>query len=828
MFKVVNHKKIKWPRLYPKVEREDPTIKSKGWDRVGDFTLRDKVDLMPQKGLQEAVCSCDSNLIFMCGSMSMGKAQPYDAKVLTPDGFVYMGSLIVGDTICDTEGGTQKVLAIFEQGERLVYRLRFDDGSETECCAEHLWPVLLSNNSKGYTVKEFSDLISLLDKGFYIPMPLPKKTFANSKELPFAAYKIGVALAKNEFSKEQIDEILLSKVEDRLEILKGIVDTIGFFVRHQQIKIETSQFKLAKTIQYLVKSLGGRCSLTLANDFAVLIFKKSVLYATDDSCCNRKLIKYEIVGKKQCRCILVSNPNHLYITDDFIVTHNTYCMYLSQLYGITKQSYSGVMISVRAADSKKGTSIYRDAVEVLGKFAECEVTSSDSPTFFWPQWNSSVRLIHSNFNADNKPEWEEFKDYAKKVQASYIAIDEATEIKQFKMFTYWFGRNRDSSGNTPQMVLSFNPEHEHWTTQMIKDAGYLNDDWFIKPEMIGKTKYFYIKGDSPESIIWGDTPEEVAQAANIVLTEKDKKAGATYREIVKSFTLFTGEAADNLKLVAATQGQSLGNLHAVGGTQRSIVKGAYFGPIDKEECSVSRQMVQNLWTNPIDNDRNMYATLDVSSGGTNSDRCPMVIWKGLQIVNILFFSGKATELVEWIHKTLNEYDVPITNFAFDATGIGNYLKDFTAGMPVTANLRAIQEIDAYGNPVQLEQYFNLRSQLLGKMRVMFEKGEISCALSRETVMPCGRKGESRQFINILYDEINIFVSTERNKKIYFKSKEEYKSRYKRSPDLMDAIVLRAIFELDARPKKQPLPQTDEDVYEELYKIADDCYDGWEI
>ena len=167
----------------------------------------------------------------------------------------------------------------------------------------------------------------------------------------------------------------------------------------------------------------------------------------------------------------------------------TYAFNLRQLYGIDKPGYSGVMISVRLQDSSKGSSIFRDANELFGGYAGCEVSSSGYPTFVWPQWNSSYRLVHSNFNVDNPPEWEAFKDYAKKVQAGYIAIDEATQIKQFKMFTYWFGRNRDSSGITPTMALSFNPDHDHWTTQMLRDGGYLTDDWYLRKDMNGVTRF---------------------------------------------------------------------------------------------------------------------------------------------------------------------------------------------------------------------------------------------------------------------------------------------------------------------------------------------------
>lgn len=508
----------------------------------------------------------------------------------------------------------------------------------------------------------------------------------------------------------------------------------------------------------------------------------------------------------------------------------TYSMFLKYLQGLGENhiGYTGRIISVRLQDSKKGSSIFRDAVEVCGNFAGCEYNSSDYPTFTWKQWNASLQLIHANFNADNPNEWDEFRDFIKKQQSSYIAIDEATEIKQFKMFNYIFSRNRDSSGMTPCMALSFNPEHNHFTTTMLKDAGYLDDNWYLKPEMDNVVRYFYMAGDTENDIIWGVTPEDVIERAGITITESDRRAGITERDIVKSFTMISGEASGNLKLVAATKGGSVANLHAVGKTQRDVLKGGYFGPVDNEELNVTRQMIHDLWTNPINDDENMYATLDVSGGEKGQDACPLIIWKGLNIRTIKWFRAEqdnkargdyeySNQLVNWIANTLQEYNVPIEHFAFDATGMGYYLKGFAKGYPVTFNKAPVQEYDENGNPVTFEQYATLRSQIIGKTKALLEMGKISCSLDKETIVKYGHKQLHRRFIDILFDEMNIFISTKKNHKIYYRNKEEYKAKFKSSPDLMDAICLRAVFEFDARPKKQPAPQVPDDAYNGLYR-----------
>lgn len=495
----------------------------------------------------------------------------------------------------------------------------------------------------------------------------------------------------------------------------------------------------------------------------------------------------------------------------------TFAMFLKALGGIDKYGFTARLISVRLQDSKKGSSIFRDGVTICGNFANCDYNTSDYPTFMWPHWNSNLQLIHSNFNADNPAEWDQFQDYAKKQQSSLIMIDEATEIKHFKMFTYWFSRNRDASGMSPQMILSFNPSNEHWTTQMLSDAGYLTDDgYYLRPDRIGKIRYFYNKGDNPSEIIWGDTREQVADLAGLKDKPEDLAAGINRLSYVKSFTVLTGVAADNRELVNATCGQSVANLHAVGKTQRAIVGEAYFGPVENEEINVNRQMIHQLWENPINYDENMYGTMDISSGNAENDKCPMIIWRGNQMIAIEQFSGQPTELAGWIESKLNTYNVPITNFAFDATGHGYWVQAFTSGVPVTWNQRVMQEYDENGNPIQVDEFFNLRSQLLGKTEVMLKSGLLACAIPKDKRIPYGHKSEQRQFIDILFDEMNLFSALHKNKKTYYRSTKEFKAKFKFSPDIMSTIALRAIFELDTRKRKQPKPLISDDAYDALW------------
>lgn len=908
-----------WPAPYPRVERKLPTVSDKGWDKVGGFTLRDKetygvyADYMPQPGLQENLCACECNLIFVCGAATSGKAQPYDAKVLTPDGFVEMGSLKVGDTITGSDGKPQKVLKIFEQGVRDICQIDFADGGWVECDYNHLWEITATFTKKKkqemvVDTRTLIDMMNARDGGYgcvrniYMPLVGAVEYNQANDNLPINPYVLGVIIGdgctRTKTSRpristpdiEIIDKIislgyemrqlpsdalewqfedrniieklkelglwdclsyvkfipkqyLTSSIENRMELLRGLMDTDGSASGHSSAEFSTSSVRLANDVRELVFSLGGYCNTIsripkytyngelrnghLSHRLYVSFQNQSEIFhirKKKDRCKTqrnpnylngRRVEKISDAGKKQCRCILVSNPDHLYVTDDFIVTHNTYAMYLKSLYGITHPGFTATLFSYREKDSQKGSSIFRDGVEVLGNYANCDYVSSGNIGFRYPQYNSQLQLANFNYNVNNPAEWSDFKEDMKKRQSSDIDIDEGTKIEE-KAQLYLFSRNRDSSGMPSQMTISFNPEFEHFTCQKVLiPAGYtepFRNGVRIKKDWEGRIRYFYLTGKTWDTAVWGDTPEEVVAAAGITITDEERAAGMTERSLCKSFTVFTGEAAGNRKLVNATDGQSVANLSASG--DADALRGGVFLPRNEEEINISKNLITQLWENPKDDDDNMYATFDV--GGGKGDSAPLIIWRGLQMIAIEYFTGEPQELASWIKSNLNRYGVPVEHFAYDGTGFGYWLQGLTNGISVTANKRPLQEYDEHGNSVTKDEFFNCRSQLLGKLEVALKRGDISCVIDRNKQVKFGTKNETRRFIDVLYDGVNLFIITKKNGKTYYNSKEEFKARFKYSPGELDAMSLRMVFELDTRERKQPKPKVDDDAYDEIF------------
>lgn len=145
------------------------------------------------------------------------------------------------------------------------------------------------------------------------------------------------------------EEYFLANRQARLELLQGLIDTDGWVEKFGALRFCTTSKKLADGVIRLVRSLGGIATLSSKktsyshNDekksgliafviniqhpnqktFATLSNKKNRLSQGRKRQKRLTFSKIEPTRKAQAQCISVSHPSHLYITDDYVVTHNT-------------------------------------------------------------------------------------------------------------------------------------------------------------------------------------------------------------------------------------------------------------------------------------------------------------------------------------------------------------------------------------------------------------------------------------------------------------------------------------------------------------------------
>ncbi|HEX3357081.1 MAG TPA: replicative DNA helicase [Tepidisphaeraceae bacterium] len=366
----------------------------------------------------------NGEMIIVAARPSMGKAQPLDARVLTPNGFKAMGDLAVGDELASVDGASSHVTGIYPQGERQVYRITLSDGRSTECCAEHLWRVHC-RHWPAPRILSTAKIMQLLTRRRY-QNRVWIENFAGefgdqqTDQLPLDPWLLGALLGDGSMSGSSLrfstaSDELLAKVESsigqtmavthtgnydyriirrggakapgvqgvlpnpimqslrtlglwerdaatkfipalylrtsrpaRLKLLAGLIDTDGWVESFGAIRLATVSIRLATDIVHLARSLGGSASF----------YPKATTYTYRDTpcagqtcyVCNIQLPNVQeldlisakaqrLPGRKrqrrlniaaivptritQTQCISVSHPSRLYVTDDYIVTHNT-------------------------------------------------------------------------------------------------------------------------------------------------------------------------------------------------------------------------------------------------------------------------------------------------------------------------------------------------------------------------------------------------------------------------------------------------------------------------------------------------------------------------
>lgn len=366
----------------------------------------------------------------------VGKALVDSAIIPTPSGNKKVSDIKVGDYLFDRQGYPTKVIGVFPQGEREVYRVFFKDGRYVDCSKDHLWSYYYdSHRGKRLRTETTEEILNRCDgcfvandQSFKFRVPLngpvqypekdylvPPYTFGallgdgsfrmgnSNKILDFSsgdeeivehiALELNATYVKNKgnnytwhFKRKEVkkgsrlnfwvedvlaecpelinaysedkyipEKYLCGSVEQRQELLRGLMDTDGSIDDKGRLSYYTISSSLRDDIITLVRSLGYTASYGVdrredkylktngcgyyiriqaptekKQDFFCLARKKQKAVRL---CSEKKrreknttmpIVDIQKINRTESMtCFLVDNPEHLFLANDFIVTHNT-------------------------------------------------------------------------------------------------------------------------------------------------------------------------------------------------------------------------------------------------------------------------------------------------------------------------------------------------------------------------------------------------------------------------------------------------------------------------------------------------------------------------
>lgn len=317
---------------------------------------------------------------YMIMPRQQGKYQDDNDKVRKADGtWVRIGDLQAGDQVIDRYGKASTVIGIHPQGIKRLYRVHTSDGRYVSAGPEHLWT--LADHSRtvnddpiwdDYTTAE---MITKLKDDVKLELPLIEAEKGVKQNLAIDPYVMGtliggqriggfilikkVSESADAWIEENLPEslelvkkgnrreihstdenvkisfdpdmglpanYLEGALEDRLAVLQAFLDQGA--IGEEGIVYNTTSRLVGGHVQYLARSLGGTASkagskitVTLPHSMALFKYK----HVEEEFVFPNRLFveRIEYHSEAPCTCIEVDNEDHLYVTDDFLVTHNT-------------------------------------------------------------------------------------------------------------------------------------------------------------------------------------------------------------------------------------------------------------------------------------------------------------------------------------------------------------------------------------------------------------------------------------------------------------------------------------------------------------------------
>lgn len=484
-------------------------------------------------------------------------------------------------------------------------------------------------------------------------------------------------------------------IETRWAILQGLMDTDGTVDKRGHCAFATISEQLAKDVKFLVNSLGGLATINKyenhytkdgerikAKDYYDVYIrinnserlfrlerKKNLCteYNGGVSELGRRIIDFEYVGEQECCCIAVNNTNSLFMVEDFVVTHNSksFSSLMEVLKDIKNPDFQATILRKEKDDLQ---SLVSDSYKVFSQFGTYNKSQNDMTWNF----NNGGWLKFSYFEGAMK----DFEERFRGRQYSYICVDEGTQIP-YKKFKFLIKTNRNASHIRNRFWITCNPDPESWVRKFID--WWVDENGYIDPERDGVIRYCFMDGDTPDSIYWGNTREEVYEQCKGLIDhlwkEEYAEMGYTKTEMfIKSAVFIRADVSENIKLIS-TDASYIANLAQQDEEQRMRDLEANWNWKAAGDDMIKMEDLEAVFDNAEqEGDGVDRASADIAF--TGGDNFVMWHWRGWHCVDLVVLRLDSRTLASVIEAKLKEWGVEECNFTYDLQGIGQYLKGF--------------------------------------------------------------------------------------------------------------------------------------------------------
>lgn len=603
-------------------------------------------------------------------------------------------------------------------------------------------------------------------------------------------------------------------IEKRFALVQGLMDTDGYIDDRGHCSYTTVSPQLAEDLAFVLRSLGACVTITKgkagyknargeyiqcndAYDLYIKIDDSERLFRLTkkkERCkpfnggvstpCKR-IDKYELVGLEQVRCIAVSNVNALYVTDNFIVTHNSFGILMDSLNDIDNDAFKALIMRKEKNDL---SDIIETSYSIFSQFGTYNKSKDDMT------WNfHSGAFLKFDYYADSI---DDFKKRFQGKQFSYIAIDEITHM-EYNKFKYIMTDNRNAAFIRNRVIGTCNPDPESWVAKFID--WWIDDEGFPLPDRDGVLRYCFMDGDDTSSIVWGDTRDEVYEKCHGVIDKYWREEYAEYGSpkdmFIKSVCFIQGKLSDNKQLLRSDPSY-LANLANQSEESRSRdLDGNWKYKEMGSEIIKLAHMEELYERDRTDFDRTPFASCDIAMEG--GDNLVLCLWTGnrthLQDIFVCRHNSKVSVAV--VQAKLREWSVPDDHFTYDLNGLGQIFKGFFPHAVPFINQGGVE-------PEYKYVYSNLKSQAAYQFAQKIINGDITIEKGLLERKFSGAGYSNMKLKDILLNERKCIRQDPSNTDHGFAlpKKKMMKQLIGHSPDFIEAMMMIEIFGISKKLK----------------------------